>query len=1167
MNDEIQALIDSLRRGQYEDPREKISLLSAALQEGKADVPFLLSLLRAPQIPLRLAALDACRERPEPDLLAELALLVDHSDARARLKLAEVLCGRQQKLARETLQTLLGDADEDVREAACKSTSGQPEFQAAQEKALAGDPDWEVRLAAANALDAQKNPAAAKPLLLAVGRDDDADVRRRCAELVERRLNEDPEQNRAEQHLPTEIAPLARVERNLKQLGGQRFPKLMAWLTARTAAGVDPAALAEFGTDLTALALSETLPRAYGIQRHCDILLKLLQREPARSVALLGPTGVGKSALVNQLVYELLKPENGAWRVLRVSPTDFMAGTRYLGEWETRIRELVEAIRKPRRVLLYVPNLSDLSAAGTWSKSQSSVATALVPYMEEGSVLLLGESTAEEFEQGLGRIPSLQRAFDKLLLTESSVETTREILQSVRAAEGSNISEVVLEQMLDVSGQFLGHISRPGNAVELLRSVIKSEKESGAAVTYRHVLESLSKSTGVPVDLLDDAVPLNPAELREFFDRKIIGQPEATDAVVDLITLIKAGLTDPGKPFAIFLFVGPTGVGKTELARALAEYIFGDASRLRRFDMSEFAHVDGFTRLIGRANENGLLTDPIRQHPFSVVLLDEIEKSHVNVFDLCLQIFDAGRLTDGRGRTVDFRRTIVILTSNVGATAPSTPLGFAAGDSGAADVDRDRTFRELSRFFRPEFLNRIDRIIQFRPLSLQVAEQIARREIDLMLQRSGIRRRHLTIEVDPAVLSLLIREGYSPHFGARPLKRTIERMLLLPVARAISSGSLRGRTILRLTARDNRVEAAITGSATPARPTAAAQVLAPTSVQQTLTELLAAYGALETAVIPLADRKSELLLRMSEPQFHRQTADRGAVFDEIHKLEQFLSLHDGLGKVLSGIETRLRHKPLNPIDEGPLREKLTQLRAELDHLRLVARSQNAQDLGDAIVSLSLVDRRGAPQSAVAKLAEMYRCLATRRRMTAEVLGEFYDEKHDLAHLLISGLGAYALFKNESGLHQVDQRYKQHTPRSGREVLRENRELVRVETLPAPLEPSKQFKQKVKAKISPLKPGKERLARTDFLVSLFHEELLRGIEIWTAGPKNDALARAHLLLSAHTQRSDASPNRDAVIRQYDVGLSPRVKDCRTGRATSQVDQIFKGALGPWLLLEG
>jgi ATP-dependent Clp protease ATP-binding subunit ClpC len=696
----------------------------------------------------------------------------------------------------------------------------------------------------------------------------------------------------------------------------------------------------------------------------------------------------------------------------------------------------------------------------------------------------------------------------------------------------------------------------------LLKAAIKNEKELGRPSAFRDVLDLLSKSIGVPSDLLDDTIPLNSARVREFFEKKIIGQPEAVDAVVDLVTLIKAGVTDPEKPFAVFLFVGPTGVGKTELARALAEFIFGDSARLKRFDMSEFAGVDGFTKLIGGNKENGLLTDAVRQHPFSVVLLDEIEKAHINVFDLCLQIFDAGRLTDGRGRTVDFRRTIVILTSNIGATAASTPLGFVTpSDLQPAEVDSQRTFRELSRFFRPEFLNRLDRIIHFRPLSLEVAEQIARREVYAVLQRSGIRRRQLVVDIDPAVLSLLVREGYSPHFGARPLKRTVERLLLLPLARAISSGNLRGRTVLRLVERAGRVEPIVSSSVAAGEKKA--EPVAPAApLRERFDHLQKLYAGLERSVQPLADRKSELIVQTQQPSFFRNPDVRSATLGEIHNLDQLLSLHQGVGKVLKAINERFNRGTITKTDERPLGEKLDRLAAEIAHLDFVSRCKDSRDLGDALITISLVDRTGAAQDAVEKLAGMYRALAGRRRMTAEVLGELYDEKRDRVYLLVAGLGAYALLKNEAGLHQVDRRFKERTPRAGREVIREDRELLRVE-VHAAVQPSRQMRQHVKQKTSALKPARSRLLKADLVVSAFDQESVRSVEFWTCGPRDEALERALLVLHTQANPDTRAAAQDTIIRHYDVGLAPKIKDARTGRSTTRVDQVFKGELGALL----
>jgi ATP-dependent Clp protease ATP-binding subunit ClpA len=1165
MSEEIKILIESLRRGQYEDPAEKIGLLSAALREHKADFPLLLSLLRAPQIPLRLAAIGACRERDEPGLVEELVKFVDDEESRVRIKLAEALGSISGKLATEALRKLIQDADDNVRSAALKDGANRPELLEEQQAGLANDSNWAVRLAAASALGEQKNPGIANALFKALANDHDDDVSRRCAEILERRFETDAAA--IERHLPSEISLISKADRQLKQLGGQRFPQLLSWITSRTRITVDPQELAKFGTDLTSLAETGTLLHAYGVGEHCEAILKLLRREPWRSIALLGAAGTGKSALVNELVYELAKPGNGGWRVLRVSPTDFMAGTRYLGEWETKVRELIETVKKPRRVMIYVPNLSDLSAAGTWSRSDSSVASALAPYLEDGSVLLLGESAPEEFERGLGRIPSLQRLFDRVLVNEASIEGTRNILTAVRNEQKLPLDDGVLGQLLEVSSQFLSHVSRPGNAVTLLRTVQEVTRNSGREITFREILDALSRSTGIPTDLLDDAVPLNQATVKAFFERRIIGQSEALDAVVDMVTLIKAGLTDPQKPFGVFLFVGPTGVGKTELARTLAEFIFGDASRLERFDMSEFASTDSFVKLIGGPNENGQLTTAVRQHPFSVILLDEIEKSHVNVFDLCLQIFDAGRLTDGRGRTVDFRRTIVILTSNIGASSPTTPLGFGASSTPPPpDADKDKTFRELSRFFRPEFLNRIDRIVQFRPLSLEVAEQIARREIELVLQRSGIRRRGLTVEVSPSVAALLVREGYSPHFGARPLKRTVERLLLLPLARAISSGTVRHQAILHLNQRDGRVEITTTRQSAPTVTIAQKEQRAQQPLLQLVDGLQERFDQTAPRVRPLAERKSELLQQTQQPGFYQNVVHRTTTFDEIHKIEQFLAAWNGLGKTLDALQGRLQRRSTVRSDEPALLERIEQLSVELDQLSFVAASTDACDLGDALICLSLVERTGETRDGILKLAGMYQSLARRRRMTAEVLGEFFEAKQDCAYLQIAGLGCYSLLKNESGLHQLDRRFKTKTPRTNREAIHEDREVIRVEVLPLAGEPDKSFRQSVKSKLTTLKPVRHRIIKADTLVSLFHEARLRSLNLWTGGPRNEALERALLIL--HGQLSDEATHTerrtDAIIRRYDLGLSPRIKDARTGRSTTRVERVLKGHLDTLLL---
>ena len=918
-----------------------------------------------------------------------------------------------------------------------------------------------------------------------------------------------------------------------------------------------------FGTDLTASAAAGSLPHAFKVEQPLRTLLEMVQRVPRRSIVIIGKSGSGKTSLVNELVYALARPENGSWQVQRIQPTEFMVGTKYLGEWETRVKMLVEAVKSPRRVLVYVPNVGDLVFMGRWEKSDANVATALAPHLENGTILLLGESTPEEFDRGLGSQASLSRLFDKILIEDSGLDDTRDVLAGIRDEACAPVSDDVLKELLEISEFYLSHVARPGGAAALLRQVIANCRETGRPATRRDVIDLLSQSTGVPCDLLDDSKPLDLAEVRSFFERRIIGQPEAVGAVVDVVTLIKAGLTDPGKPFSVMLFVGPTGVGKTELARALAEYIFGDAGRLQRFDMSEFASPEGFTRLIGRSGESGLLTEAVRQRPFSVVLLDEIEKSNVAVFDLFLQLFDAGRLTDGRGRRVDFRRTIVILTSNIGAESPIAPVGFGLSDQPRVPVtDKDRTWREITRFFRPEFLNRLDRIVTFRPLSLEVTEMIARRELDAVLQRSGVARRNLTVNVDPTVISLLVREGYSPHFGARPLRRTVERLVLLPLARVIAAGQVESRALLSLAARGERIDVQLTP---PTRAEAAESGEArtvPKSPKERSLELRRRFEQLQPHIRRLADRKTELVARTQQEGFYQDDALRDLTFDELHKLDQFLSRCDQLREALDRLAERIPGARSRRTDAAGLQGRAEELVSELDQLEWISRCRDSRDLGDAVICLTCIKTEGQPLNALETLARMYLRLSDRRRMSSEIVAEHYDEKVDIAILQALGIGAFGLFSGEAGLHEFNRRTHVRSNRTGREQIREDTGLVRVEVMPLTAEPSKRFLSGVRTTVAALKPPRTRLIeKARWRVTAFHEPSVRSLDVWCGGSREAALRMILNVLYALVEESAAGRGEAAAvpIRRYDLGIGSRVKDLRTGRSTGKVKQFLMGHL--------
>ena len=326
----------------------------------------------------------------------------------------------------------------------------------------------------------------------------------------------------------------------------------------------------------------------------------------------------------------------------------------------------------------------------------------------------------------------------------------------------------------------------PGRPLRFLENLIR-DGDSEKSIQDAEVYESFTRETGLPRPLIDPAVPLDLAETQEWFSSRVIGQPDAVSLVVDLLATIKAGLTRPNRPIASLLFIGPTGVGKTEMAKALAEFLFGSRERLSRFDMSEFADPVSVRRLVGGAfGSEGLLTARVREQPFSVLLLDEVEKADASFFDLLLQALGEARLTDAGGRLADFRNTVVILTSNLGSESfRKGAAGFGSSNPGGADA-QEHFSRAVEQFLRPEMFNRLDRIVSFAPLGSEVVRRIADREWHKVLQRDGVRFRGLNIAATPDLLDRIAAVGFDPRYGARPLKRAMERDLLAPLARQLN---------------------------------------------------------------------------------------------------------------------------------------------------------------------------------------------------------------------------------------------------------------------------------------------------------------------------------------------------------------------------------------------
>ena len=567
----------------------------------------------------------------------------------------------------------------------------------------------------------------------------------------------------------------------------------------------DTRTLDQYSRDLTELAAAGKIDPVVGRSREIRRAVQILSRRSKNNPVLVGEPGVGKTAVAEGLALAISRGVDcGSLKDKRLVSLDLpalLAGTKYRGDFEERVKSVLRDVRRAGDVILFVDELHTIIGAGS-AEGAIDAANILKPALGRGEVQIIGATTPEEYRRHIEKDPALERRFQPVRVEEPDRESTLAMLRSLRPAleqhHRVSIADEALAAAHDLSVRYLSERFLPDKAIDLLDEAAASVHLDGERplVDAGAVARVLSLWTDIPVDGLTADESERLQHLEETLRRRVVGQEEAVSAVARAVRRGRMGLRDARRPLGSFLFLGPSGVGKTELCRALAETVYGDEKAMLRLDMSEYMEKHAVSRLIGSPpgyvgyGEGGQLTEPVRRRPWSVVLFDEIEKAHEDVWSILLQIMDDGHLTDAAGRKVDFRNTLIVMTSNLGAKAVNErrpALGFGSGESGEEQVRR-QVFAELRQTFRPEFLNRIDETLIFRRLGQAELLDVTRllcRQLQARFAELGV-----TLTVSEEALALLSKQGGDENSGARPLRRLLQRRIEDPAAELLLGGAL-----------------------------------------------------------------------------------------------------------------------------------------------------------------------------------------------------------------------------------------------------------------------------------------------------------------------------------------------------------------------------------------
>ncbi|MCS6847301.1 MAG: AAA family ATPase [Anaerolineae bacterium] len=967
------------------------------------------------------------------------------------------------------------------------------------------------------------------------------------------------------------------------------------------------ARLSTFCTDLTQLALDGKLSVAYGRDAEVEEALRALASPGTLFPMLTGGPRSGKTTVAHHVANRIVRAECPeplqGLRVYETTPSRLINGLGGLHQWMSEINGLLALLAQSNVVLFLRDFHTALGLGIPPGESGPDLASALGDLLQSAHPRMLFEARSRGLERLFTEAPALRSLFAPIkvdaMMREAAAAVIRRAAEDLEIIHEVGIGEDACDEALELAARFLLNEALPGSALDMLKDTLTTAGAGNGGtktLTRADVRHRFIQRSGLPEFLVNDDAPYDEEAARKFLTQRVFGQEVAVEAVLRMIALVRARLNNPQRPMGVFLFLGPTGVGKTELVKALARFLFGGEERIVRFNMADFNNPwTAVDRMFGDPHGStelerlGMLSARMAQQTFAVLLLDEFEKAIPDMYQRFLQLFDEGILINGQGEELNLRNTVIVLTSNLGAQLLNPQLGFRVGDP-VEEAER-AIIRESEAYFRPEFINRLDAVCFFKPLSRNVIRQIAQREVNDVIAREGIVRRGLRVSVDDSVIDLLVERGYDLRFGARYLKRQIERSITYPLARQIARKRLPDGATVRLIARggeiavwvvdeggengDSRLEMrdAISFQSLPAKELRARLDALGERVERMMEQ---------HHIAELKARVSAMIERIGQPDFWQHPQEATAQIEAMNLLSQRVDQAENVRRLFEQCDGALKRVAAarGKAAAGDLAEAnrlYAELARELPLAETMLCLRSDEDQAGAFVTVRAIvaanEDAALPAEWARDLALMYAEWAKARGFPVALVNEATAGDGVLeATINITGFGAYALLKGETGSHRL---VRQSPKRDGERVS----VWARVEVFPdAPV--AGNAANEVRIEHRPLRePGvltNKLLRQTTITLGKLGEAGGRRTLVWRHALPADEIEgharryvprwlNAQQQLARVTQAEGDEPLKLAdQVRTYTLFKQASVKDARTGLTSTQPKKVLAGALDEFLI---